>query len=85
MKLNKEKVLSFSEGLDALNVWPKGVIIWYCWIVTKMCFWFWALPVPSQEQTIVVGAIIGMAAPMLNWYMGNRREYSAPSVVISKE
>lgn len=69
-----------AKAIDMWRVFPRGFLLWYAWLVTKMCFWFWGLISPTSEQTVVIGAIIGMAVPLLNWYMQNSYDWTKEKI-----
>jgi hypothetical protein len=72
----KESWLDAFELVDSLRVFPRVFVGSYMYVAWLTFCWFVELKNPSMAQASFASAVIGLCAPLCNWYMRTGRDWS---------
>ena len=67
--MSLEKVKRFAEGLDALRIFPRLMMLCYCWLTYTTITWFMSLPDPTTAQAGLISVVTGASAAFFGLYV----------------
>ena len=72
----KIRLLDFAEVTDAWRIFPRIILAAYAWLCWDLSRWFMSLKAPQSEQMAFVTVIIGLAVPLVSFYLHSGRTWS---------
>lgn len=72
---NKNNVLNFAEGIDALRLIPRLLVVLYAVMTYNVTMWFMGIPDPNAAQSAFISIVWGASAGWFGLYVNSGRNW----------
>lgn len=71
----KQHALDLAEVIDALRIWPRGMVAVLFWFSLEVGMWFMGLETPTTQQASLVSMTVGALTGLFAAYAATGRKW----------